>query len=256
MNNKDIIQQYYLTKSLPENTDKESLCQYLLENIFPEKSVDLFNGGSVSMKSISPFPIGDYGCDYSVVESARTSLGQGLKNTADDQKLINFLWKNKHLTPFEHIFITMRVVCPIALSKHFMRHRTFSFNEISARYAPVDGNFYIPDTLRMQATKNRQCSTDQSVEDSVSLIEEMKTCYEMCKTLYDKMLESGVSREQARFILPQSTYTTFYMSGNLRNWLHFLDLREASDAQYEMQQYAHAIHSLIQPYIPMTENIL
>lgn len=256
LNPQDAIYTYYTTGSLPSGVDKDLLLSYILEHSFPKRSIRLFNGGKVSLKQVSPFPIGDYGCDYMVVEAARTSLGQGIKTPTSDQKLVNFLWKNQHRTPFEHTVFTVRIVCPLALSKHFMRHRTFSFNEVSARYKPVDGNFYLPEKLRSQSRSNRQCSTDEEVSNAPYLLSRMRAHYEDSKKLYDELLESGVTREQARFVLPQATYTTFYMTGNLRNWLHFLELREASDAQYEMQEYAHAIHDLIRPYIPMTEEAM
>lgn len=255
-NMKVAVFEYYKTGSLPENVNKDTLCDYLLKGIFPKKSIRLFNGGKVTLKNASPFPIGDYGSDYSVVEAARTSHGQGLKGETPDQGLMNFLWKHNHRTPYEHITFTVRIVCPQALSKHFMRHRTFSFNEISARYKPVDGSFYLPDKLRSQSKSNRQCSTDNEVPNQQVLLKKIELHYLSSKELYDELLDAGVTREQARFVLPQATYTTFYMTGNLRNWLHFLGLREASDAQYEMQIFASAIHDLIRPYIPMTEKAM
>lgn len=228
----------------------------MLSHIFPKKSISLFDHGKVTLKWISPFPIGDYGSDYSIVEAARTSFGQGLKGVQPDGKLVSFLWKNKHTTPFEHISITMRIKCPIAISKHFIRHRTFSFNEVSARYKPVDGEFYLPEKLRKQSTSNKQVSNDEEIKDEWDLLQEMSDHYENGKKLYDKLLKHEVAREQARFILAQGVYTCFYMTGNLRNWLHFLGLREAPYAQYEMQEYSHAIHTLIKPYIPLTEEAI
>lgn len=255
-----IIEKFYREGTLPDDTDKEKLCDHLLATLFPslreENTINVLDKGSVTLKNISPIPIGEYGCDYSVVEAARVSLGRGIDTTIRDEKLVSFLWNHKHMSPFEHITISIRVKCPIPIARHFMRHRTFSYNEESARYAEVKDEFYLPTMLRKQSPSNRQCSVDESISNSDEIVDEMGQLYESAYNLYRKMLLSGVAKEQARFVLPQGMYTSFIMTGNLRNWIHFLELRTSSDAQWEIVQYANAISNLILPYLPMTRKAL
>lgn len=245
------LEVYYRTGSLPEEVSKEELCDHLLSCVFPSKKIDVLDQGYVVLKNISHVPIGDYGTDYSVVESARVSLGAGLSTHSRDKKLVSFLKEHRHLSPFEHVSVTMIIKCPIPIARHFQRHRTFSFNEESARYTEVKDEMYIPFFFRRQSKKNRQCSTDEEVEEKSLLVEAQEKCREMYE-FYQKLLDAGVAREQARLFLPQTMYTSFFMTGNLRNWMQMLSLRNSPDAQWEIQQYAVAIESLLKPYLPLS----
>jgi thymidylate synthase (FAD) len=195
----EVLRQYYETGSLPNDVDKASLCDHLLSLAFPsmgdENKRDVLDLGFVMLKNISPIPIGSYGCDYSIVEAARVSVGKGLDNVGGDKRLTKFLWDHKHMSPFEHTIISVIVKCPIPIARHFMRHRTFSYNEESARYKKPEGEFYTPAYLRMQDQKNKQCSTDTIVPESFDLIKEMENIYKDAWRLYEKMLEKGCSRE-------------------------------------------------------------
>lgn len=236
-------------------SDKNELSDHLISLVFPKDKIDVLDSGYVSLKHVSPVPVGEYGCDYSIVEAARVSLGIGIKDIISDKKLISFLKKNRHTSPFEHITFSFVIKCPIFVARHIMRHRTFSYNEISARYTEVNDDFYVPDILRQQSKSNRQCSTSDRVGEDIGLIQDIRESYRRSYELYEKMVLRGVSREQARIVLPVGTYTTFLMTGNLKNWLHFLSLRDDKDAQYETRVYAQAIRSIIEKYTPLSSKV-
>lgn len=196
------------------------------------------------------------GNDMRAVHSARVSFAKSFNrdtelNTQDD-KLLQYLIDNKHTSPLEHSSLSFRIKCPLFIARQVMRHRTFSYNEISRRYTSQRIEFYYPGELRQQATKNLQCSTDAQAHDHDRAIE---IYHEACKKSlehYQMLLLKGVCREQARGVLVQSMYTEFYMSGNLLNWLKFLDLRLDAHAQYEARLLAQAILVHIEKVFPVT----
>jgi thymidylate synthase (FAD) len=193
----------------------------------------------------------DYmGSDNSIVSAARVSLLGESKGKDADEKLIHYLKKNHHDTPFEMVEFVFRVKCPLFIRSQWMRHRTFSYNEVSRRYTSEEIDFYYTDKLRHQAENNRQASSG-IIENSEAIQYLIKKSTEECFSTYETLLANGVAREQARMVLPQNMYTIFYVKGNLRNWFHFLDLRNDEHAQYEMQLYAKAIEDIITPIVPI-----
>lgn len=135
---------------------------------------------------------------------------------------------------------------PIYIARQHLRHRTASVNELSARYSIVPREYYEPGTFRGQAVVNRQGSEGVvDVKDRVDLPEQ-------AFNVYDELLEQGVCREQARGVLPQSTYTEFYWKINLHNLMHYLQLRLDTHAQKEIREYAEAIYALVEPLVPIT----
>lgn len=192
------------------------------------------------------------GDDLSVVNSARVSFGK-TKDTLEkeDIKLINYLAKNKHFTPFEHCSLSILVKCPLFIRSQIHRHRTFSFNEISRRYTSENLEFYVPEVFRKQHNSSKQCSDgDFSAVDNEILTEQTKELHQDCLRIYNKMIDKGVAREIARGILPQNLMTEFWMTGNLRNWIHFLGLRIDSHAQKEVQDVALPILDIIKDKFP------
>lgn len=193
----------------------------------------------------------DYmGSDNSIVSAARVSLLGESKGKEADDKLIHYLKKNHHDTPFEMVEFVFRVKCPLFIRSQWMRHRSFSYNEVSRRYTSEDIDFYIPSELRKQAENNRQAS-DGTIENAEEELGWIKESSENCFELYNSLIAYGIAREQARMVLPQNMYTIFYVKGNLRNWFHFLDLRNDEHAQYEMQLYAKATEDIITPIVPV-----
>lgn len=197
--------------------------------------------------------IDSMGNDRSIVDSARVSYNYATPNSDErDRKLINYLMKHDHGTPFEMASMKMRIECPIFVARQWMRHRMGSFNEISGRYTEMTEQFYRPTAWRKQALKNRQASSDETIEDP-GLDEDVKIAYNAAYTAYKSLLERGVSREQARMVLPLATKTKFIWCVNARSLMNFLTLRNAPDAQHEIREFAKAIETQIMSrWLPLT----
>ena len=214
-------------------------------NIPPENHVKVLGGqGWVGL-------IDHLGTEATIVNAARVSFGK-LKSTMDerDVKLLNYLIENRHTSPLEHVVFTFSVHCPLFVRGQWHRHRTWSYNEISRRYTEIDLEFYTPVKLRRQAESNRQASfADPDFEDGAlrDLISENNRT---ALALYEKLLASGVCREQAHGVLPQNMMTTFWATVDLSNLLHFMQLRDSEHAQYEIREYAIALRKLIRPIVP------
>jgi len=202
-----------------------------------------------------------YGTDLTVVNSARVSFGTTKQQlSAKDKKLIKYLIKHRHTSTLEHCGATFKIVVPLFIRSQHMRHRTFSYNEISRRYTDVDLKFYEPEVFRTQSKSNRQASNDELVNPIVKsnlctqrsaskLVKEHNT---MSLKLYEGLIQAGVCREQARGILPQNLLTEYYATANLNNLLKFVDLRLHEGAQWEIQQLAQAILEMMEDLWPET----
>jgi len=187
------------------------------------------------------------GSDLTVVNAARVSFG-GNKSSLDekDMKLIKYLAEHEHMSPFEHCSLTVKIDCPIYISKQIMRHRTGKFNEISRRYTDKDITFYIPDTLRKQHESNRQASDGDFDEPLNSMvIDEIRAHQAKCLDLYKTIVDLGICKEQARGVLSQDLMTEFYMTMDLRNLVHFIKLRQHEGAQVEVQVIAEQIKEIL-----------
>lgn len=181
------------------------------------------------------------GDDYRVLQAARTSTGnEAKKGDEKDRGLIRYLYRNEHMTPFEMVNFTFQVKMPIFVARQWMRHRTFKFNEMSLRYTESLDDYYVPDSWREQDTENKQSSVNTENSVPTSFYTE---AMENSITTYKTLLDQGVAREQARMLLPVSMYTVVFMNVDLRNLLHFLQLRMHEHAQWEIQEYAKAIYS-------------
>lgn len=199
---------------------------------------------------------GMYLDDAMPARAARVSFGKEDKTGKDpaaDRKLMKYLADHQHMTPFEHQSATFLIECPLFVRSQIHRHRTFAYNEISRRYTEENLEFWVPTTWRKQAKNNRQASEGE-VDTSFPLI--TPRFYEDVVGFYNKLLEKGVAREQARAILPQSLLTKFYMTGNLRNWAHFCKLRLDGHAQYEVQVVAQRIDQQLRALWPTAWGVL
>ncbi|MBP7796799.1 MAG: FAD-dependent thymidylate synthase [Elusimicrobiales bacterium] len=192
------------------------------------------------------------GGDLKVVLAARVSFDMTPKGDERDKKLIEYLLKNGHLTPFEHSVFQFHVKCPIFIARQWMRHRWGSFNEVSSRYTEVKDEFYIPKQFRVQDTKNKQGSIDDSSLPNDKLLKEYENAIENSYRTYELLIKNGVAREMARMVLPVSQYTQFYWTVNARSLLNFLKLRMDDHAQYEIREYANAIHEIFKEKMPWT----
>lgn len=196
----------------------------------------------------------DYmGNDQSIVDAARISYGKGTTSKSDDKGLINYLMRHDHTTPFEMCEIKLYIKCPIFVARQWMRHRTASINEYSARYSEVKDEMYIPNPYHVkgQHASNKQMSSDLSLNIvSTSFIRSLENGSESQYKDYTDALDNGVSRETARIGLPLNTYTEFVWKMDFHNLLHFLLLRMDSHAQYEIRVYADAIAEIVKAWCP------
>ena len=196
--------------------------------------------------------------DISVVNAARVSFS-AYQTEMDDKAigLINYLMKNKHATPFEHSVFKFRIKAPIFVIREWMRHRWSSFNEMSMRYhVPEKINFYVPEAknVRKQIGKPgaytfEPIENDETVKKTIL---EINHCNQHAYESYRKLLESGVAKEVARCVLPVSQYSEFIWTVNARSLINFISLRNDSNAQYEINEYAKVIELIFSNLMPVT----
>jgi len=197
------------------------------------------------------------GNEATIVNAARVSFGKRKDAIEeDDLRLLRYLIRHRHTTPFEHVVFTFLVHCPLYVRSQWHRHRTWSFNEISRRYTSADIEFYLPPMLRGQADDNRQASVEAPVLHQEELQALIAEHHRRSLDLYQRLLDGGVCREQARGVLPQNMFTTFWGTVDLHNLLHFLELRDAPEAQWEIREYAQAMKRLVRPVVPNVARIL
>lgn len=190
------------------------------------------------------------GGDSSIVQAARVSYGEGTKTVSEDRQLIRYLMRHYHTTPFEMVEFKFHVKVPIFVARQWLRHRTASVNELSARYSVVKEEYWIPEEYRTQSKTNKQCSSNEIVEDE-SVKKSQKYSCDIAFEVYEGLLEMGVSRELARTHLPQSAFTEFYWKIDLHNLFHFLRLRMHDHAQKEIRECACKIFDTIKLYVPL-----
>lgn len=196
------------------------------------------------------------GGDISIVRAARVSYDAAWRvgeNEGSDHKLIRYLWRNHHTTPFEAVTLTFEVKAPIFVFRQWHRHRTQSISELSARYRELPEEFYVPepDKLGAQSTTNKQGRTHEPVDGADDLIIMMRRANAASFEAYHRLLEFGVSRELARSVLPVATYSHMFATMNLLNLFRFLTLRCDSHAQYEIRVYADAMRDLARSVAPV-----
>lgn len=233
-------------------------------------------------------PVESWGSDEAIIEAARMSTGKGfvgwgprhgaecpqrfpgpdaagaLPRACDctndfpgDEKLLRYLWEHKHATPFEMAGLIIEVQAPIFVFREWHRHRTQSYNEMSARYTPLPDLNYVPsvERLLLNSKTNKQAGTVKGAAELTASAAEsfqigLRKSYERAQWLYDEALAAGVPKELARVHLPVGRYSRMRASANLRNWLAFLTLRMDPAAQWEIRQYAKALGQIIAERFP------
>lgn len=214
------------------------------------EAIKLLNHGHVRL-------VESMGSDLSVVRNARVSYDAEWRAGEDegkDTKLIDYLVKNRHTSPFEAATFTFDVKCPIFVARQWMRHRTWAFNEISARYAELPEEFYVPELnqITTQSASNKQMRTSEQNPHADVIQALMLDASEAAFRTYHTMIGMGCPRELARSVLPVGTYTHFFCSVDLHNLMHFLKLRLHEHSQYEIRVYADAMLQLVEPICPVT----
>ncbi len=200
-----------------------------------------------------------WGSDERIIEAARMSTGKGFEGWEKDEKLLAYLYNNKHSTPFEMAGMIIEVKAPIFVFREWHRHRTQSYNEMSARYIPLPDENYLPSLDRLMAGANTATTNKQaqgkgelSLEDASNWRIVLHNLYAQAQAVYERGIDLGVPKELARLPVPVARYSRMRASANLRNWLAFLTLRQAPAAQWEIRQYADAVGELIAEAFPHT----
>jgi thymidylate synthase (FAD) len=192
-----------------------------------------------------------------VAYCARVSNPANQSNTGTNEKLIKYLIKNNHWSPLEMVSICLEIETTRDIARQILRHRSFSFQEFSQRYAVADLGFECKEA-RLQDKKNRQNSVEtDDAELSTQWEEQQKGVSTAAEKAYKWALENGIAKEQARSVLPEGmTVSRMYMNGTLRSWVHYIQLRSANGTQKEHQQVAIACAEAIAPLFPMIHDLL
>jgi thymidylate synthase (FAD) len=168
-----------------------------------------------------------------------------------DKKLINYLAKHDHYTPFTHCAITLRETVPIFVARQRFKHTVgFSYNEVSRRYVDDEPEFFIPAKWRKRAEDKKQGSSDEEIEEKQMAKLEYKVAIKLALNTYEHLLEIGVAPEQARMVLPQSMYTSYYVTGSLAAWARAYKLRSDKNSQAEISELAEMWSDTIKPLFP------
>jgi thymidylate synthase (FAD) len=177
------------------------------------------------------------------------------KDAGNIEGLINFLYRNRHMSPFEHGMLKFYIETPIFVAREFMRHRTFSYNEMSGRYMELPPRFYVAPAERplVQSGSIGNYTFVPGDSSQIGYVDvATRTAYESSYGAYKNMLHAGVAKEVARNVLPVGTMTQFYVTGNPRNWMQFLALRDDKHALYEIRQVAQQIAVEFEKTMPLT----
>jgi thymidylate synthase (FAD) len=195
------------------------------------------------------------GDDLRIVNAARQSYDrESEKLTGDDEGLINYMMKNSHGTPFEHVNFTFKVKLPIFVAREWMRHRIGSFSEMSGRYTELKPEFYLPEPthVRKQVGKPGNYQFVEVSDDAQwACAEVMKMSYKESWESYQRMLESDIAKEVARDVLPVGIYTQFMWTINLRSLFNFIKLRSGEHALAEIQDYSKEIEKIVKMIVPV-----
>ena len=208
------------------------------------------------------------GNDLTVVNSARVSFGKR-KETFDksDERLVRYLAKYKHYSPFRHLQVQFHVKAPEFVMRQWYKHvvgiettssyptKDHAWNEISGRYTPVS-DYYIPEVWRKQSQDNKQASEGQfEGQSEIAIAANWKQAHSMTLTAYKNMIDAGMAKEQARCILPLTLYTEVYWTGSFQAVMNFIELRNEKTAQIEIQDYAKVLLEHMNNVFPMTTKL-
>lgn len=198
------------------------------------------------------------GGDVSIARAARNSYDAAWRAGEDegsDTKLLRYLMRNRHTSPFEAVVMTFEVKAPIFVFRQWHRHRTWSYNELSARYRPLPDEFYVPDpdTIGTQSKSNKQMrDVGKRHPHAMSVAHQIMNTQDICYGIYKDLLDADVPRELARSVLPVSIYSNMFATVDLHNLFHFMELRLHEHAQYEIRKYAEALLALAYIVAPVS----
>jgi len=227
------------------------------------KKIDLLDHGFIEL-------VDSLGSDLTVVNSARVSFGKRKEVMAEeDEKLIRYLAKHKHWSPFRHVQLQFHCKVPEFVARQWYKHVVgiayteaatvdHAWNEISMRYVDAgDFDYYVPDGFRKQSASNKQASMDETVDDADGkLVGAYKAHGDNAFKLYNELVAAGIAKEQARGVLPLNIYTEFYWTISLQALVNFIHLRNHPGAQFEIREYAKAVENLTQIVVPISYKFL
>ena len=220
------------------------------------KRVEVLDKGWIELIDLMPHPESKVSGDLAIVNAARVSFLGESKGPERDKKLLFYLLRQRHTSPFEMAEFKFRVRAPLVTWWQWVRHRTWNMNAQSGRYTPFqESDFYVPEVWRRQSKDNKQASEGAlEAAENDALTQQLLQHYDEGYRLYSQALEQGVSKEMARLFLPGfSVYYTWVTKIDAHNLMHFLRLRMASDAQFEIRVYAEAINEhFFKPALPWT----
>jgi thymidylate synthase (FAD) len=227
--------------------------------------IDVLDRGSVEL-------LDAMGSDLTTVESARVSFLKGATELSErEARLIAYLAEHEHTSPFRHAMLMLRFKAPLFVARQLWKHivgitpeldledrftgfaggfKDTGWNEASGRYVELRDEFYVPQTWRAQSASNKQGSAGE-VEAQTEAVTAYREGLAAAYAAYQRLRELGVAKEQARAVLPQSIYTHWIWTGSLQAFLHVVDLRAKPDAQWETQQYGHAVRTIIAERFPV-----
>lgn len=227
-----------------------------MSNSLIGKRVEVLDKGWIELVDLMPHPQSEVSGDLAIVNAARVSFLGESKGPERDKKLLFYLLRHHHTSPFEMVEFKFRARAPLVTWWQWSRHRVWNYNAQSGRYTPFEENdFYTPSVWRKQAKDNKQASEGEVDESTAAKMHELMSAhYERSFELYQQALDEGISKELARLFLPGfSVYYTWVMKVDAHNLMHFLRLRMADDAQHEIRVYAQAIYEhFFKPALPWT----
>jgi len=215
-----------------------------MSNIIEPIKTEVHNHGHVILVDFM-------GGDQAIVDAARMSYNSPIRRH-DSEGLIRYLYRHRHTTPFEMVEFKFQLKMPIFVARQWIRHRTASINELSGRYSELPNEYFMFDELSVQSQSNKQGRQDSRTVRSEEFLREIEALAAESFALYYDMVDANddVAKEQARVVLPLSTYTEFVWKINLHNLLHFLKLRTDSHAQKEIRDYATVIEAHVADIVP------
>ena len=197
------------------------------------------------------------GKDETIARAAWVSYGKQGDERGDKEvkRLVNYLMKHQHGTPFEHVVFQFYIKAPIFIAREWFRHRIGSFNEISSRYVTFEPEFYMPEKFRVKEETNKQGSKIPEDKENFNLWNSVANAdltegYTLSYNKYLALKEQGVANELARLLLPLGTYTQWWWTVNLRSLFNFMALRSYPTAQWEIQEYSRALESIVKEKVP------
>jgi thymidylate synthase (FAD) len=196
------------------------------------------------------------GTDLTVVNAARVSFNKqhDVYKEQEDNRLIHYLSKHEHMSPFGHCFASFHVKAPVFVARQLVKHKFLRWNEISRRYVDSNPEFYLPDVWRGRSEDKKQGSTGVWYDDDLDSL--LESCHKVCLHDYKELLDNGVCPEQARMVLPQSMMTEWYWSGSLDAFADMCNLRLAPDTQEETRQVAQQISVKMSNLFPVSWSAL